>query len=143
VPLGLGTDGAPSNNVCDVLDEARAAVLLQRALGLESAGSLGAEAALGLATIGGARVLGLDAEIGTLEPGKLADLCAVDLSAPCHQPVHDVEAALVFSASARDVVFTMVEGEVLYRAGKVLSLDEEAAREELLAAAAAIDRPPL
>ena len=141
VPLGLGTDGAPSNNVCDVLDEARAAVLFQRALCGEGARSLGAGAVLRLATIGGARALGLDAEIGTLEPGKIADLCAVDLSAPHHLPVHDVEAALVFSASARDVVLTMVEGKVLYRGGRVLTFDEDAAREELLAAAAALGPP--
>jgi 5-methylthioadenosine/S-adenosylhomocysteine deaminase len=140
VPVGLGTDGVPSNNVCDVLGEARAAVLFQRALRTENARALGAEAALRLATIGGARALGLEDRIGTLEPGKLADLCAVDLSGAHLQPVHDVEAALVFSASARDVVLTVVEGEVLYRDGRVLSLDEDAAREELRRAVAAMEQ---
>jgi 5-methylthioadenosine/S-adenosylhomocysteine deaminase len=115
VTVGLGTDSVASNNVVDMLDEARAAVLMARAIGRD-AGALSARRALELATIGGARALGLDAEIGTLEVGKSADLCAIALDGLHAAPVYDVETALVFSASARDVVMTVCGGRVVFDA---------------------------
>lgn len=125
IAVGLGTDSVASNNVCDVLDEARIAALSARAREREP-GAVTARTALELATLGGARALGLDAEIGTLERGKRADLCVVSLAELHAAPVHDVEAALVFSASARDVLLTVVDGHVVFdRAAEPQTLVDE------------------
>lgn len=126
IAVGVGTDSVASNNVCDVLDEARIALLVSRATE-RVATAVTARSALGLATIGGARALGLEAEIGTLEAGKRADLCAVSLAGVHAAPVYDVEAALVFSSSARDVLLTVVDGEIVFDRGAEhpTLLDEE------------------
>jgi 5-methylthioadenosine/S-adenosylhomocysteine deaminase len=71
---------------------------------------------LAAATLGGARALGLDDKIGTLEPGKQADIAVVSLTATAQLPINDVHTALVFASNARDVVMTMVAGNELYRA---------------------------
>ena len=84
-----------------------------------------------LATLGGAEALGLGAETGSLEPGKSADLIAVDLSGPHLTPSYDPEVAMVASATGRDVVLAMVEGRILYRDGKVTTLDEDSLRGRL------------
>jgi 5-methylthioadenosine/S-adenosylhomocysteine deaminase len=125
IAVGLGSDSVASNNVVDLLDEARAATLLARAARCDSR-ALTACDALELATIGGARALGLDTSVGTLEAGKRADLCAVSLEGLHVAPVYDVETALVFSATARDVVLTVVDGRVVFdRDGsQQTSLDE-------------------
>ena len=137
VAVGLGTDSVASNNRLDLLEEARAAQLFQRArLGTPSV--LTNEEALRLVTIDGARALGLDARIGTLEPGKDADLCAVSLGAAHVRPVHDPLAALFHAARATDVVLTVVRGRELYRNGQVLTLDTAALEPRLEAAAAAL-----
>jgi 5-methylthioadenosine/S-adenosylhomocysteine deaminase len=113
VKVGLGTDSVASNNALDMLDEARAATMLARASSRDPL-ALSARDALELATAGGARALGLEAEVGTLEPGKGADLCAVALDGLHIAPVYDVETSLVFSASARDVLLTVVGGRVVF-----------------------------
>ena len=120
--VGLGSDGVVCNNTCDLLEEARFGALLQRAGGEEDI--LGAGDFLRLATLGGAAALGLDGDIGSIEEGKLADLCAVNLDSPHLAPVLDVEAAVLWSASARDVILTVVEGEVLYDGRELRRLDE-------------------
>lgn len=136
IKTGLGTDGAVSNNGCDFLEEARSAVLLQKARAVADSSNLDARAMLRLMTLGGAEALGLEAEIGSLEPGKFADLTAVSLSAPPLKPSHDPETALIFSASGRDVILTVVEGQVLFGDGEVKTLDEDGLRGELEKAAA-------
>jgi 5-methylthioadenosine/S-adenosylhomocysteine deaminase len=113
VKVGLGTDSVASNNALDMLDEARAATMLARASSRDPL-ALSARDAIELATSGGARALGLEAEVGTLEPGKGADLCAVALDGLHIAPVYDVETSLVFSASARDVLLTVVGGRVVF-----------------------------
>ncbi|HYJ79985.1 MAG TPA: amidohydrolase family protein [Longimicrobiaceae bacterium] len=125
VRVGLGTDSVGSNNRLDLLEEARIASLLQRARG-GSHDFLGPADLLRLATVDGARALGLEDRVGTLEPGKDADLCAVSLAAPHVRPVHDPVAALFHAARGSDVVLTAVRGRVLYRDGRVLTLDEAA-----------------
>ncbi|MGI9180433.1 MAG: amidohydrolase family protein [Longimicrobiaceae bacterium] len=125
VRVGLGTDSVASNNRLDLLEEARIAALLQRALHRRP-DLLPAEELLRLCTLEGARALGLESRIGTLEPGKDADLCAVSLAAPHLRPVHDPLAALFHSARAADVVLAVVQGRVLQRAGEVLTLDADA-----------------
>ena len=125
VRVGLGTDSVGSNNRMDLLEEARFASLLQRALA-RRVDVLAPEALLRLCTIDGARALGLDRQIGTLEVGKEADLCAVSLAAPHVRPVHDPLAALFHAARASDVTLTVVQGRILYRDGRLTTLDESA-----------------
>jgi 5-methylthioadenosine/S-adenosylhomocysteine deaminase len=144
VKVGLGTDGAVSNNVCDLIEESRFAVLLQRATRAAEGGgpALEARAALRLMTLGGAEALGMDGDIGSLEPGKLADVAAVDLSGAHVAPVHDPEAAVVFAASGRDVVLTMVGGRILHRRGGAEQPDEEMLRRDLEIAARKLSPDP-
>jgi 5-methylthioadenosine/S-adenosylhomocysteine deaminase len=122
IPVGLGTDGVGSNNRLDLLEEARVASLLQRAVH-RAPERLPADELLRLCTVEGARALGLEDRIGTLEPGKQADLCAVSLAAPHVRPVHDPVAALFHSARGTDVVMTVVAGREVYRDGVVRTLD--------------------
>lgn len=140
VRVGLGSDSVASNNRMDLLDEARLAILLQRArTGRHDI--IPATAALELATIGGARALGLDAEIGSLEVGKSADLAAFPLHHARTQPVYDPAAALVFSGSA-GASFVAVAGQVLVRDGCLTgaaSVPSLAAHGEALTAWAAAD----
>ena len=114
ISVGLGSDSVASNNVCDLLEESRFASLIARNRE-GSARFIEAKEILETATRGGAKALGLDAEIGTLEPGKQADIAVVSLSNAAQQPVNDIHAALVFSSNARDVVMTMVAGKEIYR----------------------------
>lgn len=127
IKVGLGSDSVASNNSCDILEEARFAAFLQRTKG----NFVNAEQVLRAATLGGAEALGLEAEAGSLEAGKQADFCVVSLAGLPQQPVYDVYAALVFSANARDVIFTAVAGKPIYEDGAVLTVDEEKARARL------------
>ena len=109
IAVGLGSDSVASNNLCDMLEESRFAALSAR----NRAGSqrfVSAKEMLETATLGGAKALGLDHLIGTLEAGKQADIAVVSLDHPAVQPVGDIHAALVFSASGGDVVRTIVGG---------------------------------
>lgn len=116
VTVALGTDSVGSNNRLDLLEEARTASLLQRALGRRH-DSLPAADLLRMCTLEGARALGIEDRVGTLEPGKDADLCAVSLAGAHVRPVHEPVAALFHAARGSDVVLTAVRGRVLYRAG--------------------------
>lgn len=120
VALGLGTDSVASNNVCDVLGEARFAAFVSRNFG----NFITAAEALEMATLGGAKALGLEDQIGTIEPGKRADIMAVSLDGLHQQPVADAVAAVVFSSNARDVILTMVDGKIVYRDGMSAMIDE-------------------
>jgi 5-methylthioadenosine/S-adenosylhomocysteine deaminase len=122
IAVGLGSDSVAANNRVDLFEEARFAALQQRGLRREAA-LLSAEDLMGLATLEGARALGLDDRIGTLEPGKDADFIAVKLSAPHLTPAGDPLAALFHSAVVGDVFLTVVAGRVLYRDGAFATLD--------------------
>lgn len=136
VTVGIGTDSMASNNRMDLLEEARSAQLMQRAVSL-SHDTLDAATLLRLMTLDGARALGIEAECGSLEPGKSADIIAVSLDGVHTQPVHDVETALVFAARGTDVVLTAVRGRVLY--GEThMAIDVPAVRTRMEAIAARV-----
>lgn len=109
IAVGLGSDSVASNNVCDLLEEARFAAFSARNRNGRSR-FISAGDVLEAATLGGAEAMGLGHLIGSLEPGKQADIAVVSLTHAAQQPVTDIEAALVFSSNARDVVMTMVAG---------------------------------
>jgi cytosine/adenosine deaminase-related metal-dependent hydrolase len=122
VRVGLGTDSVASNNRLDLLEEARCAQIVQRAR-LRSSGALPGAELIRLVTIDGARALGIDARVGTIERGKDADLCAVRLDRPHTIPAGKMENALFHAARGGDVVLTMVQGRVLFD-GEVRTLNE-------------------
>lgn len=121
--VGFGSDSVVSNNTCDIFEEARFAALFARAQADKNY-LVTAEKILETATRGGARALGLEDEIGTLDAGKQADLIVVSLKHIAQQPVHDIYSALVFASNARDVCLTIVAGEEIYRNGKAQKIDE-------------------
>ena len=125
VTVGIGTDSVASNNRLDLLEEARIAQLVQRTR-LLSATVLPAHRLLTLVTIDGARALGLEDRIGTLDPGKDADLCGISLAGAHARPVLDPVAALFMSARAPDVMLTVVRGRVIYRSGVHCTQDVQA-----------------
>ena len=114
--VGLGTDSPASTPSFDMFEEMRTAVYMARARD-RHAGALSGEDALRLATIGAARALRMDAEVGTLTPGKRADLTVVSLAGSPYDPVEDPAAAVVFGGSPERVLETVVEGETRYRTG--------------------------
>ena len=127
VNVGLGTDGpAGSNNNLDMVEEMASAARLQK-VSRGDPKALSARNVLEMATIVGARVLGLDDKIGSLEPGKRADIAIIDLEQPKSQPVYAVESAIVYAASGSSVVTTICDGKILMRNGKLLTVDEKAA----------------
>ncbi|PYQ52866.1 MAG: amidohydrolase [Acidobacteria bacterium] len=137
--LGLGTDGAASNNDLDMFDEMDSAALLAKhASGDPTAAP--APAVLEMATLGGARALGMEDRLGSLEVGKRADLVVVSLAAPRLHPLYDAVSHLVYVAKGADVSGVVVEGRVLMRDGKVLTLDETAVIREAEALRAAVER---
>ncbi len=135
IRVGLGTDSVASNNRLDLLEEARAAQLVQRAR-LHSSGVLAGPELLRLATIDGANALGLGARVGTIERGKDADLCAVSLNRVHTTPTGDVINALFHAARGSDVVLTMVQGRICYDGARVVTLDENDLRSRIQAIAA-------
>jgi cytosine/adenosine deaminase-related metal-dependent hydrolase len=134
VNLGLGSDSVASNNTCDLLEEARFATLLARLTpsprdmfrgGLPPA--ITAEQSLFAATLGGARALGLDHQIGALAEGMQADITIVSLNGGHQQPVNNPADALIFSSSGRDVLLTVVAGKEIYR-GQIVTVAESKSR---------------
>ena len=125
VDVGLGTDGAASNNDLDMFEAMRMASLLHK---LQSGDPRVVDAAtsLEMATIGGARAIGLEAMIGSLEPGKRADLIVVSMTAPRQTPMYDPISHLVYTTRGDDVDTTIVNGRILMRGRQLLSLDEAA-----------------
>jgi 5-methylthioadenosine/S-adenosylhomocysteine deaminase len=125
VRAGLGTDGPASNNDLDMLEEVDLALKLQKLANSDPA-VLRARDGVELATIGGARALHMESEIGSLEPGKRADLIVLATDAPSAQPRYDVYSHLAYAAKGRDVVTTVVDGRVLMEERSMLTLDTAA-----------------
>jgi len=142
INVGLGTDGpAGSNNDFDMFEEADLAAKLQKLIRSDPE-ALPAAQAFELATIGGARVLGMEKEIGSLETGKRADLITVDLNAPNAVPLYDVYSQLVYALKGSNVVDVVINGRPVVRDKRCLTLDSDAviakAREYGLKVAASV-----
>lgn len=124
VNLTLGTDGAASNNDLDMLAEMHTAALLAKAVA-NNASALPAEDVLRMATINGAKALGLDSEIGSLEVGKSADIVAVDLGGIENQPVYCPVSQLIYSAGRENITNVWVAGNHLLKDKELTTLDEK------------------
>ena len=123
VNVGLGTDGAASNNDLDMFEAMRQAAFQQKLVTMDPT-AISAPEALEMATIGGARVIGQQARIGSIETGKRADLIIVGMSKPRQQPLFDPVSQIVYASRGDDVETTIVNGKILMRDRKVLTLDE-------------------
>ncbi len=125
VHVSVATDGPASNDSQDMIAEMKAAVLLQKLATLDPT-IISADTAFWMATEAGARVFDLEGSFGRLETGYVADIVGVQVGGnPCMQPIFDPIAALVYYGSGRDVAFTMIEGEFVYRDGEFPTIDME------------------
>lgn len=124
VNVAIGTDGAASNNDLDLLGETRTAALLAKAVA-GSASALNAHSALRMATLNGARALGLDQQIGSLELGKAADLTVFDLNGMAQQPVYDPVSQLLYAGGRACTEHVWVGGKQLLDGGQLTRLDEQ------------------
>jgi len=129
VNIGVGTDGAASNNTLDMFAETRLAALLAKGYS-GNPEAVPAHQALEMATLNGARALGLDEEIGSLEAGKQADVIAVALDRIETLPVHHVISQLVYATGRHQVSDVWVAGRALVREGQLQTLDEQSLRRE-------------
>ncbi|MBW3567074.1 MAG: TRZ/ATZ family hydrolase [Proteobacteria bacterium] len=123
VNVALGTDGAASNNDLDMLGEMRSMALLAKGVS-GKATAIDAATALEIATLGGARALGLEDEVGSLEVGKWADMVAVDLSAPATSPVYNPVSQLVYAASRDQVSHVWIAGRPKVENGRLRDMDQ-------------------
>jgi 5-methylthioadenosine/S-adenosylhomocysteine deaminase len=121
--IGLATDGAASNNNLDMFEEMDLAPKLQKLARMDSR-ALPAEQVVALATITGARALHMDKQIGSLEPGKKADLILVDTTAPHATPMYNVYSELVYASKADDVRTVIIAGKIVMEDRQMLTLNE-------------------
>ena len=134
VSVGIGTDGAASNNDLDMFEAMRQAAFQQKLVSMDPTAITAAEA-LEMGTLGGARALGRGQRLGSLEVGKLADLIIVGMSKARQQPLYDPISQIVYASRGDDVETTIVNGKVLMRDRKVLTMDEAAVLRDARAAA--------
>ena len=137
VRVGLGTDGAASNNDLDMWEEMRLAAFLQKVDRMDPT-ALPATTVLSMATSGGATAIGLGDTVGSLEPGKRADLIQVALDDVHHVPTYDVISHLVYVSDEQDVASVVVDGKVLMNERSMLTIDTDRVRAEATALAAKI-----
>jgi cytosine/adenosine deaminase-related metal-dependent hydrolase len=124
ISVGLGSDSVASNNVCDLIEEARFALLLSRGTS-DRKDDINATKILETATLGGARALGLQGQIGELREGLQADFAVVSLNGPHQVPCYDPVGTLIFASSGSDVVLTVVAGREVYSGARVTTADED------------------
>lgn len=129
VNVGLGTDGPASNNSLDLFETMKTGALLQKHEYLDPT-VLPAYEVLKMATLNGARAVGLEKDVGSLEAGKKADIILVDLAKPHLTPLHDIYSTIVYSARAADVETVIVDGKILMQNQQARSLDEQAVMEK-------------
>ncbi|MCF6289466.1 MAG: amidohydrolase [Desulfobacterales bacterium] len=130
VTVGLGTDGSASNNNVDMFGEMNSAALLHKVFSQDPT-VLDARTSLDLATVGGAAALSAKEMIGSLEPGKKADIIVLDMNQPHLTPVYNLPSHLVYAARGNDVVHSVINGRVVMRNQRLLTLDEEAVLEKM------------
>jgi len=123
VTVGLGTDGCASNNNLDLFQEMDSAAKLHKVHRLDPT-VMPSQTVLEMATLGGARVLGMEKEIGSLEAGKKADVIVLELNRPHLQPVYNLVSHLVYSATGADVRDVIIDGKMVMEKRKILTLDE-------------------
>jgi 5-methylthioadenosine/S-adenosylhomocysteine deaminase len=128
IRLGIGTDGAASNNDLNVWEEIDTAAKLHKLISKDPR-VVSAQQAFEMATIGGARALHMENEIGSIEKGKRADLVIVDLDTLNQTPHYSIYSDLVYSTKAADVRTVIVEGRTVVRDGQLLTLDERRIKE--------------
>lgn len=129
VNVSLGCDGGPSNNTYDMIRDMRLAAYLAK-LREGDAAAAPAEMMLEMATINGARAMGLGDQVGSIEVGKRADLIVVNMDAPHLTPAWDPVSTIVYAATGDDVDTVMIDGRLVMQGRKVLTLDEEAILED-------------
>jgi len=134
VVVGLGTDGCASNNNLDMFAEMDTAAKLHKVHRLDPT-VMDAKTVAQLAIKGGSRVLGLERQVGSLEPGKKADIIGLDLERPHLTPLYNIYSHLVYAASAADVTLTVINGRVVMRNRELFSLDVERVMAEVRAIA--------
>jgi 5-methylthioadenosine/S-adenosylhomocysteine deaminase len=139
ITVGLASDGPASSNNHSLFQAMKFAALIQKGFH-EDATIITAQQALEMATIGGARAVGMEAEIGSIEVGKQADLAVVDLRDAFISPVHDPVSALVYSALGHETALVVIDGRIVMRDRKVLSVDERAVRQRAQSAAESLTR---
>jgi 5-methylthioadenosine/S-adenosylhomocysteine deaminase len=127
VTVGLASDGPASSNNHSLFQAMKFAALQQKGAH-QNAEIITAEKVLELATIDGARAVGLEAEIGSIEVGKKADIVAVDYDNPWMTPIHHPVSALVYSALGHEVVTVLIDGKIVLRDGAITTVDEQAVR---------------
>jgi 5-methylthioadenosine/S-adenosylhomocysteine deaminase len=127
IDVGLGTDGAASNNDLDMWEEIRLAALLHKGVNADAT-TMPAHTTLALATSMGARAIDMGDQLGSLEVGKHADMIQVSLASPRLAPIYNVTSHLVYVADAQDVITTIVSGNVLMRDHVVQTIDAETIR---------------
>jgi cytosine/adenosine deaminase-related metal-dependent hydrolase len=124
VNVGLGTDGAPCNNTNDLLQEMKLAGIIHKAKSYDPT-LVPAETVMEMATINGAKALGLGDSIGSLEVGKKADFVAIDMRYVHLQPYYSPVSAVVYCATGKDVGMVVVDGKIVVKSGKLTTMDEE------------------
>ena len=139
VNVALGTDGAASNNDLDMLSEMRSAALLAKGYSADPT-AVSAHQALAMATINGAKALGLEKHIGSLQPSKAADLVAIDLGHPATQPVYDPVAQVVYSACREQVTDVWVNGKRVIENGEHFEMQTDTLLAEVWELGTAIHR---
>jgi 5-methylthioadenosine/S-adenosylhomocysteine deaminase len=126
IVVGLGTDGCASNNNLDMFEEMDTAAKLEKSARLDPT-VMSARTVIRMATCNGAKTLGLDSLVGTLEVGKKADLCIIDMNRPHLTPLYNEYSHLVYAVNGADVDTVLINGKVVMRNRKLLTIDEDEA----------------
>ena len=129
INCGLGTDGQGSTNTMDMFEEIKNCAYSQKVL-YKKATAITAKKVLEMATIKGAKALGLQDEIGTIEEGKKADLIIVDINRPGLVPVHNLYSTMAYSVNGSDVETVIIDGKIIMENRKILTIDEKAVMEK-------------
>ena len=124
INVAIGTDGQGSTNTLDMFEEIKLATYLQKGSNYNPT-VITAEDVLKMATIEGAKVLGIDSEVGSLEVGKKADIIIIDLNKPHLCPVHNIYSLLAYSVNGADVETTIIDGNVVMENRNILNVNEQ------------------